>query len=86
MRRCAVHALVILALGGGSLSASEAQAVQAAGSPEQVQVADKDRIASKAALQVWTWVIASRDNGDLPFIIEIGGVQSSVNAFLAVKR
>ena len=25
-------------------------------------------------------------DGDLPFIIEIGGVQSSVNAFLAVKR
>ena len=73
MRNCAIWALMALALGGGSLSSpSVAQAIEltSAADPAQViQAANTDKIASETALQVWTWVIASRDNGVLPFII-----------------
>src|SRR5436190_14411203 len=74
MRSCARWALVALTLGGGGLSLSSvAQAAEAAVAADQpasvAQAADSDRIASRTALQFWTWVTASRDNGNLPFII-----------------
>jgi len=67
MRGCAIWSLAALMLGGGSLSSSPAAA--AAVQASVIHAGNRDRIASKTALQVWTWVIASRDNGDLPFII-----------------
>lgn len=70
MRHSAMRALVMLTLGWGSmLSASAAPAADAEPLEPPIQTADKDRIASKTALQVWTWVVASHDNGELPFII-----------------
>jgi hypothetical protein len=85
MRNGAIWALVVLALGGGGLSQpSLARASAAAGIAvpiaQSIQAASADRIASDTALQVWTWVIASRDNADLPFIV-IDKETASVLAF-----
>src|SRR5688572_20648060 len=85
MRSCATWALVGLALGGGSLSSpSLARAMEATNAAElpiqDIEIANGDRIASHTALKVWTWVIASHDNGDLPFLV-IDKVDASVLAF-----
>lgn len=67
MRSSAIWSLAVLMLGGGLSSSPAAAVVEQA--PSVIHAGNGDRIASETALQVWTWVIASRDNGDLPFII-----------------
>ena len=85
MRNGAIWALVALTLVGGNLpspAAARGNASASAAMPlaQAIQAASADRIASDSALQVWTWVIASRDNGGLPFIV-IDKVEASVFAF-----
>ena len=85
MRSRAMWALAALTLGGGSLfSPSPAWALGGAPGAESpapdIQRSDSDRIASDTAIQFWTWVIASHDNGDRPFLV-IDKVDASVLAF-----
>ena len=60
-RKRAIMAVVAVALGGGSLSP-----LAAAQLPEKSAILTTQ---SEEALQVANWVVASRDNGELPFIV-----------------
>lgn len=63
MARCSCEILALVALSLGSGGWSPALAIQPAG---EVRVAAPT---SEEALQLASWVIASRDNGELPFIV-----------------
>lgn len=71
-RKRAIMALVAVALGGGGLSPL------AAAQPTGKTGVHYTR--SEEALQIATWVVASRDNGELPFIV-IDKVAAEVLAF-----